>query len=56
MTKLFSNYEVYNDAIILDNLKFNYSDRWFNGGEINLVNGTLNGVFISHNNNLTGNI
>ena len=56
MTKLFSNYEVYNDAIMLDNLKFNYSDRWFNGGEINLVNGTLNGVFISHNNNLTGNI
>jgi hypothetical protein len=37
-------------------MKFNYNDRWFNGGTLNLIKGELEGQFISPNNNLTGNI
>jgi hypothetical protein len=56
ITKLFSQYEIFNDEIYLDDLKFNYADRWFNGGTLNLINGTVEGQFIKHNNNINGNI
>jgi hypothetical protein len=56
IVKLFSKYEKFNDIIYLDDLKFNYSDRWFNGGTLDLIEGTVNGCFISHNNNISGEI
>jgi hypothetical protein len=56
IVKLFSKYDKYNDIIYMDDLKFNYSDRWFNGGTFNLIEGTVSGCFISHNNLISGQI
>jgi hypothetical protein len=40
----------------MDDMKYNYNDRWFNGGTLHLTKGELEGQFISHNNDLSGNI
>ncbi|MDR2916014.1 MAG: hypothetical protein LBV74_14515 [Tannerella sp.] len=48
-TKWESNAKVYNDIIMLDGLKESYTDRFFNGGSIDVINGIANVQMISCN-------
>lgn len=55
-TKWESNAKVYTDTIAFDDLKESYKDRFFNGGELDLIEGIANAQLVSCNENIKGEI
>lgn len=55
-TKWESNAKIYNDIIPLDDMKMGYEDRFFNGGNLDLVEGIANVQLISCNKEISGDL
>jgi hypothetical protein len=55
-SKSISKSKVYQDIFHLSDIKLNYDDRYFNGGEINLMSGIIRANYVKSNMNIGGEI
>jgi hypothetical protein len=54
ITKMLSKAHVFDDIFAIDDMKFGYADRYFNGGFLNLIEGTVEGQWVVTNTNIAG--
>jgi hypothetical protein len=54
--KSISKSKIYRDIFMLSDIKMNYSDRYFNGGTINLMSGIIEAEYVKSSMNIGGDI